>query len=92
MAPYLSINRDGKKPMSTLLKGELMHNFTDMVAVVVGGADNIGRATAVMLARGGARVVIGYHSNASGAEQGVSMIRQAGGEAIAVQLDHSKEE
>lgn len=69
-----------------------MYNLNDMVAIVVGGADNIGRATAIMLAKAGARVVIGYHSNKSGAEDGVEIIKSNGGEAIAIQLDHTDEE
>jgi NAD(P)-dependent dehydrogenase (short-subunit alcohol dehydrogenase family) len=66
--------------------------FSEMVAVVVGGADNIGRATAELLAEGGARVVVGYHSNRQGAEETLLAIRSAGGEAIAVRLDHAREE
>lgn len=69
-----------------------MQRFEDMVAIVVGGADNIGRATAVMLAEGGAHVVIGYHANASGAQEGMAEIEAAGGQAIAVQVDHSRED
>jgi NAD(P)-dependent dehydrogenase (short-subunit alcohol dehydrogenase family) len=68
-----------------------LYDLKDMVAVVVGGADNIGRATAVMLAQAGARVAIGYHSNRDGAEQGVEIIRSNGGEAIALQIDHTDE-
>jgi len=66
--------------------------FADMVAIVLGGADNIGRATAAMLARGGARVVIGYRSNAAGAEDALREIGDQGGEAMAVRVDHSQEQ
>jgi NAD(P)-dependent dehydrogenase (short-subunit alcohol dehydrogenase family) len=69
-----------------------MARFDDMVALVVGGADNIGRATALMLAKDGAKVAIGYFSNSSGAREGVREITEAGGEAIALQVDQSCED
>ncbi len=34
-------------------------NFTDKIAIVTGGAIGIGRATSLLFARHGARVVIG---------------------------------
>ena len=68
-----------------------MARFDGMVAIVLGGADNIGRATAAMLARDGARVVVGYHSNVDGAERTLAEIAACGGEAIAVQVDQARE-
>jgi NAD(P)-dependent dehydrogenase (short-subunit alcohol dehydrogenase family) len=69
-----------------------MSRLNGMTAVVIGSADNIGRATARMLARDGAKVVVGYHGNAAGAAETVGLIEAAGGAAIAVQLDHAKED
>jgi NAD(P)-dependent dehydrogenase (short-subunit alcohol dehydrogenase family) len=69
-----------------------MARLNGMTAVVIGGADNIGRATARMLARDGAKVAVGYHSNAAGAAQTVKLVEDAGGAAIAVQLDHCDED
>ena len=68
----------------------------DKVAIVVGGGQTPGetigngRATAVLLAREGARVVVADRSLAS-AEDTVSMIRDAGGESFAVQADVTDE-
>ncbi|MCA9863160.1 MAG: SDR family NAD(P)-dependent oxidoreductase, partial [Thermomicrobiales bacterium] len=56
------------------------------VAVVTGGASGIGRATAELFAKEGARVVIA-DLNGKQAEEVASAIDQAGGEAMAVQAD-----
>lgn len=54
------------------------------VAVVTGGGSGIGRATCLLFAREGARVVVG-DMDLAGGEETVRMIRDAGGQAIAVQ-------
>ena len=68
----------------------------DKVAIVVGGGQTPGetigngRATALLLAREGARVVVADRHLASAAET-VTMIRAAGGEAIACEADVTDE-
>jgi len=57
------------------------------VAIVTGASRGIGRAIALGLAREGASVVVNYVSNDAAAEDVVSEIRAAGGEAVAVQAD-----
>jgi NAD(P)-dependent dehydrogenase (short-subunit alcohol dehydrogenase family) len=58
----------------------------DKVALVTGGGRGIGRATALAMAREGARVVIANRSVAEG-EETVCLITDAGGEATFVQTD-----
>lgn len=60
------------------------------VAVVTGGARDIGRAVSVKLASEGAKVVVNYFDNESEASETVKLIEKAGGEAIAVYADATK--
>lgn len=53
-------------------------------AFVTGGSRGIGRATALLLARAGATVVIGYATRREDAEATVAAIEAAGGRAAAV--------
>ena len=62
----------------------------DRVAVVTGGARGIGGATAELLAREGARVVIGDR-RATEAADTLSRINQGGGEGIFVETDVTQE-
>ena len=62
----------------------------DKVAVVTGASCGIGRAIAMELARRWAKVVVNYKTSAGAAEEVVSAIQGAGGEAIAVKADVSK--
>jgi 3-oxoacyl-[acyl-carrier protein] reductase len=57
------------------------------VALVTGASRGIGRAIAERLARGGASVVVNYHTNAAAAEEVVRAARDAGAEALAVAAD-----
>lgn len=66
--------------------------FTGKVAVVTGGSRGIGRAVALRLAAGGAKVVVNYQSNQAAADDVVANIVAAGGEAISVQADVSRPE
>jgi len=60
------------------------------VAIVTGGARDIGRAISVRLAAQGASVVVNYFDNPADAEATVAAITAAGGKAIAVHGDVTK--
>ncbi|ARP80734.1 NAD(P)-dependent oxidoreductase [Bordetella genomosp. 8] len=60
--------------------------------IITGGSRGIGAATAKLAARQGYAVCIAYRSDTTSAEEVVSAIKAAGGEAIAVKVDVAKEE
>jgi len=60
------------------------------VALVTGGASGIGRVTAQVYAREGAKVIVSTDANINGAEETVRLIKGAGGEATFVKCDVSK--
>ncbi|MDQ7094721.1 3-oxoacyl-[acyl-carrier-protein] reductase [Desulfosporosinus sp. PR] len=64
--------------------------LNESVAIVTGSGRGIGRAIALELAAAGVKVVVNYAGRSEKAEETVSMIREAGGEGIAVQADVSQ--
>jgi NAD(P)-dependent dehydrogenase (short-subunit alcohol dehydrogenase family) len=67
-----------------------MINFAGKVALVTGGTSGIGRATAIAYAQQQAKVVVAGRRIDEG-EETVRLIKEAGGEAIFVQADVTKE-
>lgn len=61
------------------------------VAVVTGGSRDIGKAISVKLATEGAKVVINYLNNETQATETLEEIKKAGGEAIIVKADVTKD-
>lgn len=61
------------------------------VAVVTGGARDIGRAISIKLAKEGAKVVVNYFGSKKDSEDTISAIKDFGGEAIAVKADVTKQ-
>ena len=59
------------------------------VAIVTGAGSGIGRASAILLAKEGAKTVV-VDRNAEAGEETVRMIKEAGGEAIFVKADVSE--
>lgn len=68
-----------------------MDNLKGKVAVVTGGARDIGRAVSMKLASEGAKVCINYCHDKTKAEETLEAIRNAGGEAIIVRADVTRE-
>src|SRR5689334_5729671 len=64
-------------------------SFEGKVAIVTGGARGIGRATALLLAERGAKVVINYNKSPDEANSAIEEIKARGGTALAVQADVS---
>src|SRR5690348_15080201 len=60
------------------------------VAIVTGGARDIGRHVSLKLAAAGVRVCINYNSNKEMADETLRLIKESNGEVIAVQGDMTK--
>ncbi|MEW7312200.1 SDR family oxidoreductase [Buttiauxella gaviniae] len=61
------------------------------VALVTGGSRGIGKATSLLLAQSGYKVVVNYQRNKQAADEVINTIREAGGEAIAIKADIADE-
>src|SRR5678816_2168419 len=61
-------------------------NFKGKVAIVTGAAAGIGRATAIAFAEHHASVAL-LDRNLAGAEETASLVRQKGGQALALRAD-----
>lgn len=68
-----------------------MKTLEGQVAIVAGGARDIGRAVSEGLASRGAKVVVNYFNNPSDGESTVAAIEGAGGTAISVRGDMTAE-
>ncbi|MEI9926300.1 MAG: SDR family NAD(P)-dependent oxidoreductase [Bradyrhizobium sp.] len=63
-----------------------------LCVIVTGAASGLGAATAAILAKDGARIVINYASSQKEAEETADLCRAAGGEIVVVQGDVSRDE
>jgi 3-oxoacyl-[acyl-carrier protein] reductase len=72
-----------------IIEREGTMRLADKVAIITGASSGIGRASAIMFAREGARVVVADIDDAGGEETALT-IRASGGEAIFVHTDVSK--
>ena len=64
---------------------EMRMSKDGLCAIVTGSASGLGAATAAILAKGGARIVVNYSSSREGADRIVSEILKSDGKAVAVQ-------
>jgi len=64
--------------------------FEGRVALVTGGASGIGKVTAQIFAREGAKVIVSTDKNIKGGEETVKLIKDAGGEATFIKCDVSR--
>lgn len=69
--------------MSKILKNK--------VALITGSSRGIGRATALLFAKEGAKIIVNYNTSSKEANYVVNEIARLGSEAIAIQCDISKE-
>lgn len=60
--------------------------------LITGGSQGIGQATAIMAAQKGYAVIVNFAQNTAAAEETIAQILEAGGDAISIQADISKEE
>jgi 3-oxoacyl-[acyl-carrier protein] reductase len=74
-------------PSLKMTAEEFIMRFTNKVAIVTGGGGEIGRATALRLAREGASVVV---TDLKGQEEVATEIIQSGGQALALRTDVSE--
>src|SRR5580693_8166715 len=81
-------SRSGLKNQSE----EMRMSKDGLCAIVTGSASGLGAATAAILAKGGARVVVNYSSSQKEAEATADLCRAAGGEVVVVQGDVSRDE
>jgi len=68
------------------------NELSGRIALVTGGSRGIGRAVALSLAEAGAKVVVNYRQREDEAADVVGAIERAGGHAIAVRADVSKQD
>src|SRR5437764_9414821 len=83
---------DRRQRVSQKSDREMRMSGDALCAVITGSASGLGAATAAILAKDGARIVVNYSSSKKEAEQIADLCRTAGGEVVVVQGDVSRDE
>ena len=78
---------DPNQPFDESPRGPATGKLKGKTAFVTGASSGIGRATALLFAREGARVAISYYSDPQDAEETLRRMREFGGEGHAVGMD-----
>src|SRR6202166_3480175 len=73
-------------------KEETRMSKDGLCAIVTGSASGLGAATAAILAKSGARLVVNYSNSKKEAEETADLCRKAGGDVVVVQGDVSRDE
>src|SRR5215831_8350764 len=76
----------GRSTFRLEFRSLIMGRLSDKVAIITGASSGIGRATALLFAAEGAKVVAGARRKGE-LEELVAQIRQAGGDAVALAGD-----
>lgn len=66
-------------------------NLKDKVVVITGSSSNIGKATALLFAKAGSKLIINSNTNIAGGQEVAKQIVDSGGQAIYIQADVSNE-
>jgi 3-oxoacyl-[acyl-carrier protein] reductase len=67
-----------------------MYSLKGKVAIITGGARDIGRQASLKLAEAGAKVCINYNNNEAAAKETLEFIKTKGGEAVLAKADVTK--
>lgn len=67
-------------------------SFKNKVILVTGGSSGIGKAIALHFAKEGSKIAFSYKENKKGAEEVLSLIKESGGEGVAIQAELGKSE
>jgi 3-oxoacyl-[acyl-carrier protein] reductase len=78
-----------KRKKTNTIKGRITMRLSNKVALITGAASGMGRASAVLFAKEGARIEV-VDLDSKGGQETVDEIKRNGGEAIFVEADVSK--